>query len=196
MGLNIAGVVIDKNYQNNLSELENIIGEKLFFEKEITFEEASENWKEDSYCDIYFTSQGTFALMSFEKAGFDFYGENRKVFSFVLSEMTMYFSVNYSENGDLLRNILAKEDEFLENEGEPFDFEKEEETDDEDFNPYDKSELIYHLIEKTLGESFWDIDLGAKCYRYRFAEISVCEKEITETTSREENPQKPWWKFW
>jgi acyl-[acyl carrier protein]--UDP-N-acetylglucosamine O-acyltransferase len=55
MGLNISGLVIDKNYENNISELESILGQKLVFEKEVSFEEALENWKEDTYCDIYFT---------------------------------------------------------------------------------------------------------------------------------------------
>ncbi len=189
MGYNIAGIVIDKNYQNHLSKLEDIIGEKLVFEKEVSFEEACESFKDSDYCDIYFTPQGTFILMSFEKAGFDFYDDNQKVFSFVLSEMTMCFSINYSENGTLLRCILTDENGILEDDGEPFDFEKEEDTNDEYFNLNDKSELIYHLIEKTLGKSFWDIDIAEKCYRYRFGNDAV--SEIQETKS-----EKPWWKFW
>lgn len=180
MGYNIAGIVIDKNYQNHLSELKNIIGEELIFEKEVIFEEACESFKDSDYCDIYFTPQGTFILMSFEKAGFPFYDEGKKVLSFVFSEMTMCFSINYSENGTLLRNFFIEEDRVLEDDGEPFDFEKEE-----DFNP----ELIYHLIEKTLGKSFWDIDIAEKCYRYRFGNDAV--PEIQETKS-----EKPWWKFW
>ncbi|MDO6739471.1 hypothetical protein [Wenyingzhuangia sp. 2_MG-2023] len=43
MGLNISGLVIDKNYENNLAELESVIGQKLVFEKEVTFEETLES---------------------------------------------------------------------------------------------------------------------------------------------------------
>ena len=149
MGLNISGVVIDKNYKNNLTELETILGQKLVFEKEVIFEEALENWKEDSYCDIYFSEKGTFVLLSMEIGGFDFYAKDQIVFSFVLSEMTMMFCVNYTQNDELKRSIMESEDSN-ENEGEPFEFEK---ADD------DKSSLIYHLIENTLGESFDSIDL-------------------------------------
>jgi hypothetical protein len=161
MGLNISGVVIDKNYKNNLTELESILGQKLVFEKEVVFEEALENWKEDSYCDIYFSEKGTFVIVSMEIGGFDFYAKDQIAFSFVLSEMTMMFCVNYTQNNELKRSIMESE-ELNENTGEAFEFEKSE---------HDKSSLIYHLIENTLCESFDNIDLEAKCFRYTFQEI-------------------------
>lgn len=175
MGLNISGLVIDNNYSNNISELETILGQKLIFEKEVTFEEALESWKEESYCDIYFSEKGTFILLSMEIGGFDFYAKNHIAFSFVLSEMTMMFCVNYTQNDELVRSIMESE-EMTENEGEPFDFESDDD---------DRSSLIYHLIETTLGESFDDIDLEAKCFRYTFQES---EEKV--------NTSKPWWKFW
>lgn len=180
MGLNISGLVIDKNYENNIAELESVIEQKLIFEKEVTFEETLESWKEDTYCDVYFSKNGTLVLLSMEMGGFDFHAKNQTAFSFVLSEMTMMFTINYTKNDELIRSIVESE-EMNEDEGEPFEFEKNED---------DKSELIYHLIEKTLGESFDDIDLGAKCFRYSFKQ----EEEIrTEKTKLNE---KPWWKFW
>jgi len=201
MGLNISGIVINKNYNNNLSEIETILGQKLVFEKEVIFEEALENWKEDSYCDIYFSKKGTFILLSMEIGGFDFYAKDQVAFSFVLSEMTMMFCVNYTQNDELKRSIMESE-ELNEDSGEPFEFEKSEE---------DKSSLIYHLIENTLGESFYDIDLEAKCFRYKFQEIvqeestlsdvenNVISKEensIKNDNERSEITTKPWWKFW
>lgn len=190
MGLNISGLVIDKNYENSIVELESVIGQKLAFEKEVIFEEAIESWKEDSYCDVYFSEYGTFVLLSMETGGFDFYANNQTAFSFVLSEMTMLFTINYTKNDKLIRSIMESE-EMNEDEGEPFEFEKNED---------DKSELIYHLIEKTLGESFYDIDLEAKCYRYSFGQVAL--EEETNTHAKEvKNEQnnlnkKPWWKFW
>lgn len=161
MGLNISGVIIDRNYKNNLAELETIIGQKLEFEKEIIFEEAIKSWKEEDYCDIYFSDDATFILLSMQTGGFDFYAKDQIVFSFVLSEMTMLFTVNYTQNGTLIRSITESE-EMSESEGEPFEFEKEYD---------DTSGLIYHLIEKTLQESFDDIDLETKCLRYSFEEM-------------------------
>ena len=200
MGLNISGIVIDKNYKNNLLALETILGEKLVFEKEVIFEEALENWKGENYCDIYFSKKGTFVLVSMEIGGFDFYAKDQIAFSFVLSEMTMMFCVNYTQNDELKRSIMES-DELNENTGEPFDFEN---SDD------DVSSLIYHLIETTLGESFDDIDLEAKCLRYSFQEVKEEKSTISDPTSKitstETNIQndaeksaiktKQWWKFW
>ena len=185
MGLNISGLVIDKNYENNLTELETIIGEKLVFEKELTFEETLENWKEDTYCDIYFSKNGTLVILSMEIGGFEFYADNQTAFSFVLSEMTMMFVVNYTKNGELLRYIMES-DEMNEDKGVPLDFEKNSED--------DVYELIYHLLEKTLGESFDDIDLEARCYRYSFKE-KTNNSSINKTNTLR-NEKKPWWKFW
>lgn len=185
MGLNISGLVIDKNYENDLTELESIIGQKLIFEKEVTFEETLESWKEDTYCDVYFSKNGTFVLLSMEIGGFDFYAENQTAFSFVLSEMTMMFTVNYTKNNELLRSIMESED-MNEDEGTPFEFEKNEE---------DKSELIYHLTEKILGESFDDINMESKCFRFSFMQESKDSLE-NENIDSSSNERKPWWKFW
>lgn len=191
MGLNISGVVIDKNYKENLEELEAVLGQKLVFEKELLFEEALENWKEDSYCDIYFSDKGTFVLLSMEIGGFEFFAKDKIAFSFVLSEMTMMFCINYTKNNEILRSIMESE-EMNEDKGEPFEFEKEDE---------DKSNLIYHLIEKTLGESFFDIHLEAKCLRFSFKEVK--EEDLLSENHSELSIQsetnivsKPWWKFW
>jgi len=183
MGLNISGIVIDKNYSENISELESIIGEKLVFQKEVMFEDTCESFKEDGYCDIYFSKKGTFVLLTMEKGGFEFCAKNQDVFSFVLSEMTMTFCINYVKNGENIRTIMEAEDEIMENEGVPFEFEKDEN---------DNSEIIYHLIEKTLGESFHEIELDAKCLRYTFKQ----EKQNTEPIKQAETNNKPWWKIW
>lgn len=198
MGLNISGLVIDKNYQNNLTELENILGRKLAFEEEVTFDDALENWKEDSYCDIYFSEKGTLILLSMEIGGFEFYAKNQTAFSFVLSEMTMVFIVNYTQNEELIRSIFETE-EMSDNQGQAFDFENE---DDE------VSSLIYHLIEKTLGKSLDAIiDLDAKCFRYSLQELEEINQpleQISDNIQVQESNQtdniievkKPWWQFW
>ena len=194
MGFNISGLVIDKNYENKILELQQILDCELTFDKEVNFEEASENWKSDKYCDIYFSEKGTLIFLSFEKSGFEFPVLNQTTLTFVLSEMSMTFSINYTENQKLLRTIVETEDSIYIDEGNPFPFEE---------NESDKSELIYHLFEKTLGKSFWDIDLDEKCYRYYFKEIhnpfqNMENKLETEQTVSEKNTnkQKTWWKLW
>ncbi|MDO7171477.1 hypothetical protein [Mariniflexile sp. AS56] len=183
MGLNISGIVIDKDYSENISELEAIIGEKLLFEKEVMFVDSCESFKEDGHCDIFYSEKGTFILLTMEKGGLEFYVKNQNIFSFVLSEMTMTFCINYVKNGKNIRTIIEAEDKIMENEGTPFDFEKNED---------DKPELIYHLIEKTLGESFHEIALDAKCLRYTFKQEEFNAKTIKKAVEN----NKPWWKIW
>ncbi len=84
MGLNISGLVIDKNYENNIAELESVIGQRLIFEKEVIFEETLESWKEDTYCDVYFSKNGTLVLVSMEIGGFDFYAVQKDNIPFCL----------------------------------------------------------------------------------------------------------------
>jgi len=181
MGLNISGLVIDKNYHDDITQLEGILGEKLHFEKEVPFEEASENWKEEEYCDVYFSEKGTLVFIAMAQAAFEFSVQQQKAFSFALSEMTMTFVVNYTDNGKMIRSFVETDEEGRHDEiGEKLPFEENED---------DASELIHHLIEKTLGESFWNIDLEKTCFRYRFENQTVADTPASST-------EKPWWKFW
>lgn len=194
MGFNISGLVINKNYTNHLPELEKILGETLIFQKEVSFEDACESWKDDDYCDVYNSENGTLVFLSMTTGGFGFYAENQDAFSFVLSENTGMYVINYVKSGELIRSYMEADGEVSEDEGEPFDFEKEED---------DKSELIYHLIEQTLGESFHDIYLEQTCLRYSFASSSESGDEHKsplqvpqDTSENKNNNAKPWWKFW
>ena len=196
MGYNISGLVIDKNYENEIEQLEQILGEKLIFEKEVDFEKGSENWKEDNYCDIYFSEKGTLIFISMERGAFEFNIKNQKAFSFALSEMTMTFAVNYTENENMIRSFVETEGgERPQDIGDKLNFEKTEN---------DASELIHHLIESTLSKSFWSIELEEKCKRYKFESIKKeapkSKSEIQKENKPKPNPivenKKPWWKIW
>lgn len=193
MGHNISGLVIDKNYKNDLKKLETILGEKLVFDKIVDFENGSENWKDDNYCDVYFSENGTLIFISMERAVVEFNINHQKAFSFALSEMTMTFAVNYTDNGEIIRSFAETEDEVRHQEiGKKLAFEE---------NESDVSELIFHLIETTLGESFWDIDLEEKCFRYNF-ESDTTKKSSSENVKKASTvdplikEEKPWWKLW
>jgi len=160
MGFNISGLVIDKDYSDEIEKIEQILEENLSFEKEVDFEEGSENWKGEKYCDIYFSKKGTLIFISMERAAFEFNVKNQKAFSFVFSEMSMTFAVNYTDDGKMIRSFVETEDGSRHQEiGEKLRFENDEN---------DASEIVYHLIESTLGIRFWDIDLEEKCLRYNF----------------------------
>lgn len=159
MGFNIAGIVINKNYDNKIEELGNSLGLKLTFEKEVSYEEASSNWKDDGVCDIYFAENGTFLYLSMERCGMPCKIENQNVLSFCYSETSMAFSLNYCEGFKLQRSIMDFDGDIKRQSGNPL---PEEATNSE------TSELIFAKIADVLGQKFWDIDFASKAFRYKF----------------------------
>ncbi len=190
MGFNISGLVIDKNYKDEIDKIETILGTKLVFEKEVVFEEASENWKSEDYCDIYFSQKGTLIFTSKEKAAYEYNIESQKAFSFAVSEISMSFAVNLTENCKMIRSFFQTKDGTRHQEvGGKLPFEEKES---------EVLQLIHHLIESTLGKSFRGIDLEENCYRYRVENRSNEDQPI-ETNEKEtpsSNNEKQWWRFW
>ncbi|NVK63242.1 MAG: hypothetical protein HWE22_01595 [Flavobacteriales bacterium] len=184
MGLNISGLVLNHNYKNDLEELALVLGEEFHKKEETTFGEGCESWKSDEYCDVYFSDIGTLVFLSMEKGGFEFCIDGRDTFSFVLSESTMMFCFNYTQNGQLIRSYFESDDEIQEDEGTPLEIERTEE---------DKSEVILHLVGEILGEEFYEIDMDAACTRFWLKEP---ENVTAEAPHEKTSEQKAWWKFW
>lgn len=157
MGLHIGGLVIDKNFQLDISGLETVLGNKLVLEQEITFKQASANDKETDTVDILFSELGTIIFMDVERASTMFKIPKQRAVSYVIDESSMTFNLCYTKNGFVVRRILEVEGEIVENRGDKLDFEESEE---------DKIELIYHTIEELVDEYLWDIDKQSRCYRY------------------------------
>lgn len=179
MGLNIAGLVIDKNYQNNLEELGEVLGEKLVFEKEVSIDEALEKWKKNHYCDVLFSEKGTIVFFSMDFCDSEFYIENQKALAFIRSDATSMYVIYYTKHGEFIRGIFDNNGEIIEDEGEPLEIESEE---------ADVYELTEHLFEETIGHAFDDMDFEATCYRYSFEGKEEAPEVILD--------KKPWWKFW
>lgn len=70
----------------------------------------------------------------------------------------MAFCFHYCENGKIRRSRAEAEGKELPGEGERLDIE---------YTPIDISEIIWELIDKTIGQGFMEIDLSDKAYRYR-----------------------------
>lgn len=159
MGFNISGLAINKNFKNNFEELHKKLGWKLEKEGEISFEEASSNWKDDGICDVYFGEKGTLIFISMERCAESFSLENAHTLTFALSETSMAFNVSYCENHIVKRSIMEVEGERMNDEGERLAVEEKSE---------DTSEIIWNQIEVVLGESFWKIESDEKAVRYLF----------------------------
>ena len=159
MGFNIAGIVINHNYDNKIEELGKKLNLNLSFKGDISYEEAVANWKDEGVCDIYFTEQGTLMFLPFSRLADTYSIEGQNILYFGYTETMMVFSIEYYENGILRRNVIESEGEIMVENGEPL---PEEESTSE------LSALIFDKIGKVLGKSFWEIDFEEKAYRCSF----------------------------
>lgn len=181
MGFNISGIVINRNFKDDFKVLTQHFGWNLEFEEEITFETASENWKEDGICDVFFTEKGTLLFASMERCIDPWSLPDRNVLSFALSETSMAFNLNYTENGTLKRQLMEHEGKIMTDEGEKLETEK---------TSSDTSELIWNQIEQVLGCRYWDIDFSAKAYRYVFRAIEYNNTPETEEPEALQTPER------
>ena len=196
MGFNIAGIVINKNLENNIKSIEKAFSWNLAFVEEINFEQAYENWKEESICDIYFSSNGTFIFLNIEMCIDEYKMKGSKVLTFALSETSMSFNVNITENGFITRSLMESDGQVFVNKGEKLEIE---------YTTNDTSEIIWNQIEKISGENFWDIEPSEKALRYKLLPFSekIIETPTIQAIEKQETPkpqivkiEKLWWQFW
>jgi hypothetical protein len=197
MGFNISGIAINKSFKDNFDELLANFNWDVVFHEEVTFEEASKNWKDKELCDVFFTETGTLLFVNMDLCIEPWRLKDCNVFTFTLSETSMAFSIQYSENLALKRSIMEVNGERLEDSGDSFDFENE---------IPDTAEIIWRQLGIMLGKSFWDIDFQAPCHRYSFEISKNVNYDYSEKTphpelgevvlSISEHSRKKWWQFW
>ncbi|HEY1045765.1 MAG TPA: hypothetical protein VGF79_04955 [Bacteroidia bacterium] len=206
MGFNIAGAVFNKNFENHVEELSNILKIELEFVEIVDFESASENWKDENIFDVYFCETGTIVFGESNRFVDEIFVPDCKVLSFEMSEVTMAFWFNYTENGKLIRSFMEVEGNRLTDEGEPLPSE----------DPEDGSESIWNQIGVVLGKSFHEIDLEEKAHRYIvkgsnleyeydlseeeiksvISSVNLTNKNISGSQNRKASTEKKWWEFW
>lgn len=161
MGFNFSGIAVNKNLQNEIQFLEQILSKKLTYNKEIYFEEAMSYHKDDNDCDIYFTENGTLAFLS-EPIEYSLknFSEGYKISQFAASETSMVFALEISENQNTIREIQEFNGERMYDDGERI----EEETDEDD-----GFYIVTKSIKYVIGEDFWGIEPDAKSFRYKMS---------------------------
>lgn len=186
MGLNISGIAIDKVFENKIEELNSKFGWNLEFEKEITFEEASANFKDEGIADIYFSKNGTLIFLSDPYMVDAKNSIGNKVLGFGYLETPMAFVFNYYEDGTVLREIVTHNGEVKSEQGNQLEIESDNK---------DVTELIFEQMSNLIGERFWDVDNGATAKRYRFVSKSneqntnqLEQSKKTESKVDENNP--------
>lgn len=168
MGHNISGIAINKNFENNVEELSKLLGVELQIENEIIFEEASENWKEEGYFDVYFSKNGTLIFANIDYCLEPYSHKETNILTFALSETSMTFNIGYTENDVLVRSIMKVNDDILDEEGAPLQCE----IDNED----DMTEAIFDQIGEVIGTHFYEIELDEKAYRFSLKNSASVEQ--------------------
>lgn len=168
MGHNISGIAINKNFENNVEELSKLLGVELQIENEIIFEDASENWKEEEYFDVYFSKNGTLIFANIDYCLEPYSHKETNILTFALSETSMTFNIGYTENDVLVRSIMKVNDDTIDDEGEPLQCE----IDNED----DMTEAIFDQIGEVIGMHFYEIELDEKAYRFALKNTASIEQ--------------------
>jgi len=170
MGHNISGIAINKNFENNIEELSKLLGVELLLDNEINFEEASENWKEEGYFDVYFSKNGTLVFANIDYCLEPYFHKETNILTFALSETSMTFNIGYTENDVLVRSIMKVNDEIVDEEGEPLQCE----IDNED----DMTEAIFDQVGEVIGMHFYEIELDEKAYRFKLKNTASVEQPM------------------
>jgi hypothetical protein len=161
MGFNISGLVINKNYQKNFDELQNTLGWNLRKGEEIDFETATSNWKEENYCDVYFSENGTIIFLNIDYCTEGHPLDNLNTLTFGYSEVSMTFLLDYFKKGIEYRSIMEVDGERIVDEGKKLEVEEKSE---------EVSEIIWNQIEVVLGKNFHEIDNSEIAHRYYFVQ--------------------------
>ena len=150
MGINIAGIVINKSYQNQIGELGKDLNLSLIYQEKVSFEVASANWTDKGFAYVYSTGFSTLVFVQMEFATLPFSIPNRNVLTFGLSETSMAFTLNYCEGNTCKRSMIEWDGVRKQEKGVPFEFEKE---------CGDASEIIWRKLDEVLGIPFVSIGL-------------------------------------
>lgn len=170
MGFNIAGIAINQNFSDNPDALAGLLGWELQFEKDIDFETASGNWKEEGICDLYFSDHGTIVFISIDLAAAVYNIPEANTLTFAVSESTMTSYLHYYEGLRLRRTIVAMNGSIVYEEGEKLDVE----------NVHGSAPgIIWAQLENVSGRSFWSIKSHEKASRYRIRHATQSPEQIS-----------------
>ncbi|BDD02454.1 hypothetical protein [Persicobacter psychrovividus] len=185
MGFNIAGLVINKNYEKDIKQLSDDLEWGIEIIEEVSFEIASSNWTPEDEFRLYFGEQGTMIFHSHDLVAEHDSSLSADTLNYAYSETAMAFQIDLFKKGQLVRSIFEHEGDRKMEEGEPLALEKENPTADE---------LTFALIHELFGESFYEIDFAAKAFRckkvnYTRPSNEVAEQQIIEDLEESPSPE-------
>ncbi|MCB0515131.1 MAG: DnaJ C-terminal domain-containing protein [Chitinophagales bacterium] len=183
MGYNIAGLVVNKNFDRNVQQLATALRWGIEIIDEITFEQATANWLPEGEFRLYFSDKATMIFFPHEWSVEGYHVQGAKSLCYAYSATAMVFVVDYLDENGTARYFMENEGKKSLENGAPLPYEQQFPT---------ASGLIFKLFDELLGESFHAINFADKAYRCR--KIAYKEKDnapyknalFTETVAKEE----------
>lgn len=164
MGFNISGIAFSTNLKENKQLLEEKLGFQIEFEKDISFEEAFSNFKDEHFVDICFSDNGTLVFMSEPPILKKNKTLGISALTFGVNETSMAFLFDYFKNGDEVRSKVVYNYEIMSEKGEMLEAER---------NSEDVTEQVFQLINEVSGFDLNTIDLGRRSQRYKILKPQV-----------------------
>jgi len=161
MGFNIAGIVINSNFDHDINKFIKETGFSIKLEREISPEELRENWTAEGIYRVQFTDIGTVVFLNFQECLDGQYLDGYNVMTFTYSETSsMLLFLTYYEGQVQRRRIM--EDDLIKkvDEGVPLNI-------DSDKKGEELSEILFELFETILGKSFFLLDDTFASYQFK-----------------------------
>ena len=170
MGFNIAGLVINQNYEKDVQKLSKDLKWGIEIIEEINFETASSNWTPEGEFRLHFTDKATMIFFPHEWVADQSKSKTADTLNYAYSATSMAFQVDLFKSGKMVRSIMEYNGEKQFDHGDQLELEKENQTADG---------LTFALIDELLGDEFGSIDLAEKSFRCKKIKfIETDEKEI------------------
>lgn len=175
MGLNIAGLAIQDNFNKDIKLLGQNLEWGIDVIESITFEEASENRIPKDEFRLYFSENAT--LLFYDHSWYDneYYSQTANSLNYHYFSIGMLFMMQYTVNNKLVREIQELERERKYEKGRKLPVEK---------NAKFVDEIIFNLIEEIIGSSLNSIDPKAQAYRCRRTTYRGPKTRMTEEEKR------------
>ena len=156
MGFNIAGLVINQNYEKDIEKLGKDLKWGIEIIEEVDFETASSNWTPEGEFRLHFTDKATMIFFPHGWVAYQNKSKTADTLNYAYSATSMAFQVDLFKSGKMVRSMMEYDGEKKIELGNPLELEKEHQT---------ASGLTFALIDELLGDGFGSIDLGEKSFR-------------------------------
>lgn len=159
MGFCFAGVIISKNFENDIEDLENKLNQKFNKLSEIYFEDAMTEYSHGDKVDVFFSAKATLLVMDIDLCLDYYHMEGLDTLTFSIDERSNTFAYFHSKNCNEVRDDMSYPQ--MVNEYKP--------EDKFDLGSYESKVVDYisTIAIEILGQDVYNIDPGVKVQRYK-----------------------------